>query len=610
MQKYTKSQLEAIQFNTGPAMVLAGPGSGKTTVITQRIHNLICKHHVPPEHILVVTFTKAAAVNMRLRFKSLMSGRTLPVVFGTFHSVFYKMLRMEQGDNKFQVITESRRISILKEICIRLRVDIRGQKDFVAELSSEIGKVRGNDKSVDDYIIRSCNKEVFKKILAEYHQAKKAENLIDFEDMLVLCLRMLEENKTILKKWQGIFQYVLIDEFQDINSIQYRIIRMLAEPSNNIFIVGDDDQSIYGFRGARPDIMLGFCDHYPEAKVIYLSENFRSTDSIVKCANNVIKNNRNRYTKNNKANCEGGPEVDIRGFDGQGQQIDYVCNLIKKYFGEGVEATDIAILVRNNDIIPLIQKSFIRKGICAGGKEKRDEIYLSDAATDIMNFFKAAISWNKVAIRDNNSFLEIMNKPDKNLSAKVIIDHGDCVENLVRVYSHSPEMINNIEDINFHMTMLGRLEPFAAINYIRNAIGYNNYVKKEKYNNTQGLNKELDILDRLQGLSSTIRSLEEWVEYALSQREVPVARKDERDSVAVITMHASKGLEFQVVIILNANQGIIPGSKACRERDYEEERRVFYVALTRAKKYLHVCFIGQNLGFEMEESMYINEMLD
>ena len=603
MEKFTKSQLEAIQFNTGPAMVLAGPGSGKTTVITHRIHNLICKYHIPPEKILVVTFTKAAATNMSLRFKGLMSGRILPVCFGTFHSVFYKMLRIEMGDNRLQVINEGRRLAILKEICAKLHVDINGTRDFVLDLSSEIGKVRGNDKPLEDYSIRSCERSVFGKILKEYDAVKKREGLIDFEDMLVMCHEMLKNNPRILHKWQEIFRYILVDEFQDINSLQYEIIRMLGEPENNIFIVGDDDQSIYGFRGARPDIMLGFDEHYHEAKHIYLSDNFRSTAPIVKCANKVIRNNTKRFEKNVKSYSGGAVRnslgksyendvrnfrdkrngVDVRGFSSQGAEINYVCKLIKGYEKQGIELSEIALLVRNNDIIPLVKKSLLVNGIGSGRDSKVNPIFLGEIAKDISNFIKAASLWGKVPLSENEHYLK--------------------VASLVDVDSN---------DMDFHMSMIKKLEPYAAINYIRNAIGYDKYLKRNCRELNKKLDKELEELGTLQSISSNYKSLDEWLEYVEEQNNIVsakpkhTAKKD--DGVNVMTMHASKGLEFKVVIILNANQGVIPGSKACRERDYEEERRVYYVALTRAKEYLHVFYLAMNLGFPMEESMFVGEM--
>ena len=291
--KINKSQLKAINHNKGPMLVLAGPGSGKTLVITRRTQNLIEEYGVNPSNILVITFTKAAAIEMKERFHSLTQGAGKGVCFGTFHAVFFTILKYAYNFNASNIIREDQRYQLFKEIIRQLQLEIDDEKDFISNLISEISLVKGERMDLDHYYSINCSEEVFKKVYQSYQNQLRRANLIDFDDMLLLCFELLRERKDILALWQEKYQYILIDEFQDINQVQYDIIKMLALPDNNLFIVGDDDQSIYRFRGASPDIMLNFDKDYPDSTMVFLDTNYRSTKNIVNSAGNVIKNNKN-----------------------------------------------------------------------------------------------------------------------------------------------------------------------------------------------------------------------------------------------------------------------------------------------------------------------------
>ncbi|MCR5429955.1 MAG: ATP-dependent helicase, partial [Eubacterium sp.] len=278
---FSKSQEEAIAFYKGPSIVLAGPGSGKTTVITHRVKKLIQKQNVNPSKILVVTFTKAAAENMRLKFKSLMAGRSLPVSFGTFHSIFFRILRTEKNYQTDSLLSDLEKINIIKEIIIKLKIDVPSKNDFTRSIMDEIAIAKGNLEDVRSYEPITCDKDMFFEIYDEYEKEKLYANKVDFEDMLKSCYELFKEKPHILKKWQEVYEFVLVDEFQDINKLQFEIVKMISAPGNNIFVVGDDDQSIYGFRGSKPKLMFEFEEYYKEAEEILLENNYRSTKSIV-----------------------------------------------------------------------------------------------------------------------------------------------------------------------------------------------------------------------------------------------------------------------------------------------------------------------------------------
>ena len=606
---FSESQEKAIAFHRGPAIVLAGPGSGKTTVITHRVKNLIQKYHVDPTKILVVTFTKAAAENMRLRFKSLMAGRSLPVSFGTFHSIFFRVLRTERDYQVDSLLSDMEKINIIKEIIVRLKIDVASKSDFTRGIMDDIGKAKGNMENVREFIPQTCDKEMFLQIMDEYEKEKRLTNKLDFEDMLRLCYELFKDNPHILEKWQSVFEYVLVDEFQDINKLQFEIVKMITAPENNIFIVGDDDQAIYGFRGSRPELMFEFEEYYKDAEQILLTNNYRSTKAIVKVASDLIVHNHTRFSKDIVAVGDEGIPPDIRIFKTQKEEIEATCRMIKKYIKNGIKPSEIAVLVRNNIFIPNIRAIFESMDVNTYTKTKTDTLTSTMVYKDILNYLKCANAWNNGECDNIESFISILNKPERLISRDIVIEYGANIEKLKDFYSHDREVLRNLSDLDFHMEMIKKLNPYGAVNYIKNVVAYEEYLMR--YANDKGISlKKLKFqLDRIQMESENYKTIKDWIlKYENSQGKKKETIKTE--GVNIITMHGSKGLEFKVVFILNVNQGIVPTSRAIRGQDFEEERRVFYVAMTRAEKYLHIFLIGENLGFPVEPSMFLNEIIN
>ena len=600
---FSKSQEMAIDHFKDPAIVLAGPGSGKTTVITHRVKKLIQKYRVDPSKILVVTFTKAAAENMRLRFKSLMAGRSLPVSFGTFHSIFFRILRTEKDYSANSLLSEMEKADILKEIIIRLKIDVASKNDFIRSLTDEISIAKGNLENVKEYSPKICDKDIFFKIYDEYEREKGLSSKVDFEDMLKSCYELFKEKPQTLKKWQGVYEYLLVDEFQDINKLQFEVVKMLSAPQNNIFIVGDDDQAIYGFRGSRPELMFEFKDYYQKAKEIYLTNNYRSTKAIVKTAGSLIVHNHTRFDKNIRSVGEDGTPPDIRVFKSQKEEIEATCQMAKEYIKRGIKPEEIAVLVRNNIFIPDIKAVFEKMNLKTFSKTKSEPLYSSMVAKDVLSYLKCAKSF------DEDSFMNILNKPSRLISRNSVLEYGFDLKSLKKVYAHNKEIIKNIEDLDFHLMMIAKLNPYGAVNYIRNVVGYEKYLMTYANSNHKNFKKLKYELDRIQTESEKFKTIDEWLNY-LSESKEKIRESVSTDGVNIITMHGSKGLEFKVVFILNVNQGIIPTSRALREQDFEEERRVFYVAMTRAEKYLHIFLIGENLGLSVEPSMFLNEIIN
>ena len=306
MSSFTKSQSMAVRHKDGPLLVLAGPGSGKTTVVTRRVQYLVQDCGISPSSILVITFTKAAAGEMKERFLRLMGEDHTTVSFGTFHAVFFSILKLSYGFTAGNILREETRYQYLKETVERLRLEIDDENEFLSGISAEISLLKNERISPEHYFSKNCSEEIFRKIYDEFEERKRRARLIDFDDMLVYTWELLSQRPDILSAWQKKFQYILVDEFQDINQIQYDILKLLAKPEDNLFIVGDDDQSIYRFRGAKPEIMLNFQKDYPSAGQVILNDNFRSTKQIVESAGQVIRWNKARFAK----------EIHARGGDG------------------------------------------------------------------------------------------------------------------------------------------------------------------------------------------------------------------------------------------------------------------------------------------------------
>lgn len=608
---FNKSQIQAISHMDGPAMVLAGPGSGKTTVITHRIKNLIEKAEVRPENILVVTFTKAAAISMQKRFSTLMNGgKGQLVTFGTFHSVFYKILRKSRRYEATEILSERQKTDYIREIIGRYGISSNDISELSQNIINDIGNIKGNMLNAQEYEPSCCKKEDFIKVYNAYNLELKKDGKMDFDDILRECYLLLCENHTILEQWRELYKYILIDEFQDINRIQMNIIELLASPLNNIFVVGDDDQSIYGFRGARPEIMIEFKDYYPEAELIVLDVNYRSTQSIINVAGRVIENNKTRLDKCAHANNNKDFQPDIRKFRNQVEELKFVVSKIKEYENQGISLSEMAILVRNNSQIQEISSFLKNRKIEAESGKHRSNIYNGMVAKDILSYVRGALKFDGTYF--NEDLIYVLNKPQRYISRQVVLSVNMNISAVRRIYSK-----NNIDSFLFHIEMIRKLPPQAALSYIRKGAGYEEYLRLYAIENNIPMSGLLKQLEQLVQECSKFNTLEQWINSIDSAQNSEGQNFGKKSSgeggtnnrINIMTMHGSKGLEFKAVFIVDANQGIIPTSKALRERDFEEERRLFYVAITRAIDYLNVYAVEERLGCPIEVSMFVEEML-
>ena len=612
---FHKSQLQAIHHRQGPMMVLAGPGSGKTTVITHRVKYLVEECSVEPGSILVITFTKAAAQEMRQRFEKLTEGRRLPVSFGTFHAVFFAILKRAYRYDASNIARDEQRTAIIRELVDRYQMDVEDEAEFISQILSEISLVKGEMMNLDYYYSKNCSEEMFKKLYQGYEKAMVEKSLLDFDDMLVLCYELFTQRKDILEAWQRKYQYILIDEFQDINRVQYEIVRMLAAPQNNLFIVGDDDQSIYRFRGAKPEIMLGFEKDYPQAKRVLLGINYRSTSNIVDYAGRLIRHNKTRFEKEIRAARGAGRPVTTVGFADAPTETRTIIKEIQDYVQMGYRLSDIAVLYRTSMEPRLLMERLMEYNIPFQMRDALPNIYEHWITQDLLTYIRIAadpLAEKHQAKRADA--LRIINRPKRYISREAL--DGQIVSwNQVKSWYRSKDwMVERIEDLEYDLKILKKLAPVAAVNYIRKAIGYDEYLKDYAEYRRMKPEELLELADQIQESASGYKTIDAWLlhmeEYGeqLKQQAQNWEVRDQ-DCVALMTMHSAKGLEFPIVYIMDANERVTPHHKAVLDADLEEERRMFYVAMTRAKDRLHVYYTKERYGKPQERSRFIDEYL-
>ena len=606
---FNSAQLQAIAHKEGPCMVLAGPGSGKTTVITRRIEYLIKKYKVKPEEILVITFSKAASKEMRDRFHNLCKSENLPVTFGTFHGIYYGILKWAYKLTTENIFSEEQKYGLLQRVVERMDLDIDDEKEFLQGIAAEISNVKNNQIPLAEYQSLNCEEETFCRIYHAYEEERKRQRKIDFDDMLVLTYELFQKRPDILNMWQKKYKYILIDEFQDINKVQYNVIRMLATPENNLFIVGDDDQSIYQFRGARPEIMLNFPKDYPDTKQILLDVNYRSTKAIVNGAARVIDHNKNRFQKDIVTQNEQGTNVHVQEVRHPIEESKYVISEMRKELQAGVPPAEIAVLFRTKQEARALVETCMEYSVKYYMKEHFPNLYEHFIAKNLIAYLKMALG-----DRSRKLFLEIMNRPNRYIGRDGL-EHGEIsFEELRKFYKDKDWMLDRIDQLEVDFRVLKRCAPYAAIQYIRKHIGYDDFLKEYAIKRRINLDELQDVLREIEERAKEYKTIEEWFlhieEYTQQLRCQTEYQEPNENSITLMTMHGAKGLEFHTVFIIGANEDICPYKKAETKEEIEEERRLFYVAMTRAKRRLVISYSKERNGKKMRQSRFVGELLN
>lgn len=602
------NQIHAISHGTGPMLVLAGPGSGKTTVIIQRIRRLTEKMGVSPYRILVITFTKAAAEQMKTRYAAL-QGKT-GVMFGTFHSIFFRILRQACGYSLEQVLSEDERRNTMQKLVTEARISVQDQEEYIQQFFSQYSLMKNQLQDVSDFMPDGLPKDEFVALTKKFDGWKRRNEKIDFDDMLTECYEVLSQDEKTRKMWQDRFDYILVDEFQDVNRAQYACLQMLAAPKNNLFVVGDDDQSIYGFRGASPSFMLDFPKDFPGTEKVFLDVNYRCSGRIIRLASQVIGTNMSRYEKNIKGDRDLGERINVFVAKDSGEEAELTAQKIARLLEEGMPIEEIAVIFRTNIQGGAFARALFRRGIPYHLRDGGFHLYDHWIARDLAAYLFLAEN------RDSDaSLLRIVNKPKRYISKDLLAEAEQMPYGLLRSLHVCPSLqkwqAEHLESLEEDLRQIQKRKPYEALRYVRKVVGYDEYLSDYAAYRKASLSNMIEIADEI---TETAKGTESGTEFVRKMEELSRQMKEQSKQkgntpgVTLTTFHGAKGLEFGAVFLPSLAEGIIPYEKGRKGSALEEERRLFYVGLTRTKDRLFLSFTENRYEKPLKPSRFLMEM--
>ena len=617
IDKLNENQLKAVNHLDGPCMVLAGPGSGKTRVITYRIANMVVNKNIKPTSILAISFTKASSIEMKNRALSLSNDfRMNKVTYGTFHSVFFRILRYFENYNIESILDEKTKRIGLKNILKGLNIENADDDETIGQVINEISYVKNELMDKRDFKSEVLTNDEFIKVYNFYEEYKQQMNKIDFDDMLIKTYELLKNNKAALDRVRSVYRYILVDEFQDINKVQFEALKLIANPSNNIFVVGDEDQSIYGFRGSRPDFLLEFEEYFSNTKKVLLDINYRSKGEIIDIANRLIEKNTNRYEKVIKCGQGNGAKVNYISPEDSEEEAVYIAKDIKNKVQEDyTEYTDFAVIYRTNIQSRALVDVFMDMRIPFVVKDSIVTIYDHWAAQDILAYLRIGVNPNS-----NKDWIRIINKPFRYISKdnlNLIKDEPDFINSLINKCDLHPKQVKTINDLDIDISYVKGLNPKNAISYIRTTLDYDRYILDYCANRKIKTNGLIEILNELESSATNFKTIQEYLEHIERVKSEIIDNKNnkETDGVIFTTMHSAKGLEFKNVYIIGANEGTIPHEKSYEIDDeekkndqIEEERRLMYVAITRAEENICISSPINKYGKRVSKSRFVEDI--
>ena len=606
-KKLNTAQQKAVCHETGPMLVLAGPGSGKTTVLLCRISRLLERGLAKPQEILALTFSKAAAEEMKSRFENLNGASG--VSFGTFHSIFFRILRSRYGWNVEQIFQEEERRSILRNSIEAEKWDIPDLEEYISQFFSQLSLMNSEMEQPNRFTPVGMPVEEFRKLYRAYEGYKERHEKLDFDDMLTQCYQLLREDAAVREYWQRKYKFILVDEFQDVNQAQFACLQILAEKHQNLFVVGDDDQSIYAFRGARPDFLLHFPTLYPAAKKVTLNTNYRSTERIVNLAERVIGNNEVRFVKNMKGIGEAGDKVTFFLAEDAAKEAAHIAEKIGRLLDEGVPLTEIAVIYRTNLQGGAFARELYKRGIPYDLRDNSGNVYEHWVAKDLLAYLLLAENEES-----DSALRRILNKPKRYIGKDLLAEAEAMPYTLLRSFFVCPSLKGwqeeNLENLRIDLNQIRKRTPYDALKYIRKVIGYDEYLEEfAAYRRTsaQVLQEIADEIMETAKDCADVRSFREQLErLSLQMKEQSRKKGQKRNGVALMTMHGAKGLEFRAVFLPSLVEGIVPHEKGMDT--VAEERRLFYVAMTRASEKLCLSAILQRYEKERKPSRFLAEM--
>ena len=601
-------QREAVLHTDGPLLILAGAGSGKTRVLTHRIAYLIDERGVNPWNILAITFTNKAAEEMRQRVDSLVSFGAESIWVSTFHSACVRILRRfidRLGyDNRFTIYDTDDQKTLMKEVCRKADIDTKVYKERA--LLSAVSSAKNEMILPEEFELNAGGdfaKQKIAKVYREYEAQLKANNALDFDDLLVKTVQLLETQPDVLEYYQERFRYIMVDEYQDTNTVQFRLVRLLAGKYRNLCVVGDDDQSIYKFRGANIRNILDFEHEFPDAHVVRLEQNYRSTGNILNAANGVIRNNRSRKDKTLWTDNGDGEKIQLRQFDTAFDEAEYIAEDIKKEVREGASYNDSAVLYRTNAQSRLLEEKFIAMNIpykIVGGIN----FYARREIKDLLAYLKTVDNG-----QDDLAVRRIINVPKRGIGLTTINRIQESAdERGIGFYEAllAPELIPGVgrsaAKLDSFAALIeyfkGQTEKESITDLLREIIEKTGYAESLEAEDKVEAEARLENIDELVNKAAAYEedcqdrdeeaTLSGFLEEVALVADIDSLDEDQ-DYVVLMTLHSAKGLEFPHVYLAGMEDGLFPSYMTITSddnEDLEEERRLCYVGITRAEEKL------------------------
>ena len=610
--KFTSQQVDAIKHFEGPALILAVPGSGKTTVLLNRILNLIKNHNIDSSEIISITFSKSQGIDMEKRFLAQNPEFRGKITFKTIHAFCYEIVRnymklknikktLIEGNNEFN------RILILKRVYYQKNYKKLSDEE-INDFFSIYDYTKNKMYDFEGYLRKNhfiSNRSLMLKLYNLYDEIKIQNNFMDFNDLLILANEYISTDKKLLKALKNRYKFFQIDEGQDTSTLQFEIIRKIVFPENNVFIVADDDQSIYSFRGASPENLLNFKNIYPNSKIFFMDKNFRSTKNIIKISNKIIQGNKIRYEKSSKHTTEENSQIML--FKVKNSTIQ-ARELVKRISEINPNET-IGVLYRNNISSLYIADILKNNDIDFFVKENKFDFYSNRILNDVKNI---------LLFSEDTTDLEVFKRIYFKLNAYIKKDfitkleykpYNQCVlESLLDLDELNDFYLNKFTSLRNDFKRLKRMKMEDKIDCILYELGYGDYL--DNFNEFSNLNYNL-IFDLIKYLSKDLKTFDEFIEKLDNLKELLKNASSSKSNISISTIHSSKGLEYDNVFIIDLIDGEFPQKSILNSFDeklLEEERRLFYVAMTRARKRLFLYTIKERNNLPVEPSIFYNEL--
>ena len=610
--KFTSQQVDAIKHFEGPALILAVPGSGKTTVLLNRILNLIKNHNIDSSEIISITFSKSQGIDMEKRFLAQNPEFRGKITFKTIHAFCYEIVRnymklknikktLIEGNNEFN------RILILKRVYYQKNYKKLSDEE-INDFFSIYDYTKNKMYDFEGYLRKNhfiSNRSLMLKLYNLYDEIKIQNNFMDFNDLLILANEYISTDKKLLKALKNRYKFFQIDEGQDTSTLQFEIIRKIVFPENNVFIVADDDQSIYSFRGASPENLLNFKNIYPNSKIFFMDKNFRSTKNIIKISNKIIQGNKIRYEKSSKHTTEENSQIML--FKVKNSTIQ-ARELVKRIFEINPNET-IGVLYRNNISSLYVAEMLKNNDIDFFVKENKFDFYSNRILNDVKNI---------LLFSEDTTDLEVFKRIYFKLNAYIKKDfitkleykpYNQCVlESLLDLDELNDFYLNKFTSLRNDFKRLKRMKMEDKIDCILYELGYGDYL--DNFNDFSNLNYNL-IFDLIKYLSKDLKTFDEFIEKLDNLKELLKNASSSKSNISISTIHSSKGLEYDNVFIIDLIDGEFPQKSILNSFDeklLEEERRLFYVAMTRARKRLFLYTIKERNNLPVEPSIFYNEL--